>query len=176
MNYYCWACDFKNTTGEGNLARLFISKKIKKNSFKVITPDNLYKIFFFLKYKYISPFVGIVICWFFFIKNKKTIYLNYLPLWNFFIFLFLPPKTIIGPITGGAYYNEQKNFTIVRKYIFPLFYKISLFFLKYRKIELIFSTSLLKKYIPKNFNLKIKFNFVFLLIKKRKKEKKKSIF
>lgn len=176
IDYYCWASDFKNTTGEGNLARLYTSKILKKKTFTIITPDNLSKRFFFLNYKYISPFVGISVCWFLFINNRKAIYINYLPLWNFFIFLLLPPKTLLGPITGGAYYKKQSASTIIRKYLFPLLYKISLFFLKYRKTKLIFSTSLLKKYIPKNFNLKIKFNFIFSLVKKNNKVKKKIDF
>ena len=34
-------------------------------------------------------------------KNKEICYINYLPLWNFLIFILLPPKTILGPVTGG---------------------------------------------------------------------------
>ena len=34
------------------------------------------------------------------IIKKKTCYINYLPLWNFIIFIILPKNTILGPITG----------------------------------------------------------------------------
>ena len=34
-----------------------------------------------------------------FLRGFRTVYINYLPLWNTPIFLFCPPKTIFGPIT-----------------------------------------------------------------------------
>ena len=61
------------------------------------------KIFF--NHKYILPFIGILYCWVYFFRCKKVIY-KYLLYWNFLIFLLLPPKTIIGPITGGALFNK----------------------------------------------------------------------
>ena len=36
-------------------------------------------------------------------------YLNYLPLWNFLIFILLPPKTLLGPITGGSQIQRKKT-------------------------------------------------------------------
>ena len=33
-------------------------------------------------------------------KGNKICYINYLPIWNFLIFVVLPKKTILGPITG----------------------------------------------------------------------------
>ena len=37
------------------------------------------------------------------LKGNKTCYVNYLPMWNFLVFLILPPSTLLGPITGGAH-------------------------------------------------------------------------
>ena len=111
--YYCWACDFSNRTGEGNLARLFIKKSYLQN-YQIFTTSNIK----FLKYKYLSPLIGILFCWYLFIKRKKVVYLNYLPLWNCFLFMFLPPGTILGPITGGA--NIGNKQIVIRKYIFAV--------------------------------------------------------
>ena len=58
--------------------------------------------------KYINPFIGIIYIWFNFLIGKKVIYTNFLPLWNFLIFLLLPPKTILGPITGTTQISSQK--------------------------------------------------------------------
>jgi hypothetical protein len=160
--FYCWACDLSKNTGEGNLANLFIKKDIKYN-FKIFTTKDIkIKNNFFIKiidYRYISPFIGVIFCWFFFLKKKKIVYINYLPLWNFIIFMLLPPKTLLGPITGGANYNKKQFF--IRRFIFPIFYKISEIFLNFRKTEIYFSTDLLKKYLF-NFTIKkSKFNYIF---------------
>jgi hypothetical protein len=126
----------------------------KDNSFfkkKIINKDSLL-------HKYFGPFYGIYYLWL--NRDKNIIYINYLPLWNFLIFLFLPKKTIIGPITGGVYHGKVYSFnSFIRKYIFPIFYKISVFII-YRKFKgVIFSTDLLKNYIPKT-----KYRFTLLLI------------
>jgi hypothetical protein len=151
--YYCWACDFSNKTGEGNLARLFIKKNILQRNYKIFTINNI-KI---LGYKYFSPLIGILFCWYLFIKRKKVAYLNYLPLWNCSLFIFLPPGTIFGPITGGAYYKKQ---ILLRKFCFPIAYKISEFFLNLRNVKIYFSTELLKKYLTKSTIRKSNFNFI----------------
>ena len=168
---YVWTCDYSENSGEGKLARLFIqninSKKkinIKFNQKKILTQ------------KYISTFWGIIYCWKKYLNQESVCYLNYLPLWNFLIFIFLPPKTILGPITGGANYSKSSIFTyFTRGIIFPIFYKLSELALSLRKSNLIFSTDLLKKYLFKktikrsNFNFVIK-NFSFKQnIKKKKK-------
>ena len=94
------------------------------------------------------------------LKKKKVAYINYLPLWNFFIFMLLPPKTILGPITGGAQYlNSGKIHFFIRKFLFPLFYKISEYFLSLRSAEVFFSTDLLKKNLSNKLRRKSKFNF-----------------
>ena len=66
--YNCWACDFSDQTGEGNLARLFLKKNYKHNTYRIFTVSNI-KI---LNYKYLSPFIGILFCWYLLIKGKKT--------------------------------------------------------------------------------------------------------
>ena len=166
--YYCWACDFSNRTGEGNLARLFIKKRYLQN-YQIFTTNNIK----FLKYKYLSPLIGILFCWYLFIKQKKVVYLNYLPLWNCLLFIFLPPKTMLGPITGGAYY---KNKSFLRKFFFPLAYKISEFFLNLRNIKIYFSTELLKKYLSKSTVRKSKFNFILNYYKKKISNRKEIDF
>ncbi len=163
MKYYYWACDYSKNTGEGNLARLFVRKNIK-NGFRIKYNITLK----FLRYKYILPFIGVIYCWFYYLKGKKIYYINYLPLWNFLIFILLPPKTILGPITGGSNFNKN----IIRKYIFPLFYYLSQYIILIRYNNIIFSTSLLKKYLFVPIKKISKYNFVLSYLKKRKKNKK----
>lgn len=166
---FVWTCDFSNTSGEGKLARLFIKNFNKNNDYKIILNQKNT-----LKEKYISTIFGIFYCWKKYLKNQKVCYLNYLPFWNFFIFIFLPPNTILGPITGGAKYLgfNLKNI-LIRGLIFPICYKISEFFLIFRNSKIIFSTDLLKKYLFLSTINKSEFNFVFknfkLLNKKTKK-------
>ena len=174
--YFCWASDFSKETGEGQLARLFIERNYSFLNTRIFTPKSINtkkkNLNNFFKYKYVSPFIGIIICWFFFLKKKKTIYINYLPLWNFLIFLLLPPKTILGPITGGSLHNSKN---IIRKFIFPLFYFVSkiLIYLRYKKLY--FTTDLLKKYFNQNFINKNHFNYVLNKIKKKEIKMKKDI-
>ena len=166
---YCWSCDYSNYTGEGNLARLFISKKVKHK--KIFYPQMFFKKNSFFNYKYFTPFFGVFFCWYYFLQNKKTAYINYLPLWNFLIFLLLPPKSIIGPITGGSYFSKKSNY-FIRKYFFPIFYKISEFIILLRYKNPIFSTSLLKKYLGKKTINNSSFDFIFNYIDKKKIKKK----
>ena len=175
-NLYYWTCDNSENSGEGKLALLFL-KDLKRKfviiKIKIPTFNNvlLKKI---LDYKYISPFVGVFFCWKYYLKNKKSCYINYLPFWNFFIFLLLPPNSKIGPITGGAKFNHKSSF--VRKILFPYFYKISEFIVNYRNFDLIFSTDLLKQYLNKKTIKKSSFNFVVKNFKyKNKKIKDKKI-
>jgi hypothetical protein len=165
---YIWCCDFNSYRGEGILARSFVEylskykKKIIIQTFdrRFIFQNNKYKndskfkneekinLSIFEKYAY--PIIGIIWLWINYFKKKEIIYLNFNPLWNIFIFIFSPPGTSFGPITGSIYDNDPKNIPqIVRKYFFPLFYKIGLFFLFKRKKKILFSTSLLKKIIPR---------------------------
>ena len=172
--YYCWCCDYQSTTGEGRLGRSFLDKLTTNNKLYIYSIDKFVKnklLFKILNYKYISPFIGIVFCWSFFLNNQRAIYVNYLPFWNSFLFIFLPPKTILGPITGGANYTKGSQFYI-RKYLFPILYKISEFFLNLRNVNIIFSTDLLKKHLSKLTIKKSNFNYVFNLISIKKKKRK----
>ena len=168
-----WASDYAENSGEGNLARLFTKYLIEKKNYK-IKFNKINKI----KYsKYLSPFIGILYCWKYYFINKNVAYVNYLPLWNFIIFMLLPPKTILGPITGGAKYSSKYKLNfLIRKYLFTLFYKISECFLLLRSSEIFFSTDLLKEKLSKKLKRKSKFNFLIKNIRVSKfKNKKKSI-
>ena len=163
MKNYIWACDFSSNTGEGKLARLFVKKTIKNPNIIQFKPN--IKI---LNYKYFIPFIGIAFCWYYFFKSKKIFYINYLPLWNFLIFLLLPPRTSIGPITGGANFSRS----LLRKYLFPILYFISQIIIYLRFKKLIFSTSLLKKNLLPILKKKSEFNFILFFLKKKKIKKK----
>ena len=169
---YFWTCDFATNTGEGNLAHLYLSKiKDKKKVFLVKTFLKNSSIKKFFDLKYISPLFGILICWYYFFKKKEITYVNYLPLWNFFIFLLLPPSTKIGPITGGASFPKNSQY-LIRKFIFPIFYKISEKIINFRYKNILFTTSLLKQYLSKETVKKSNFNFIFNYIKINKIKKK----
>ena len=171
---FVWTCDYSENTGEGKLARLYLKKLNKKDIFKISFNQKKE-----VRNKYLSTFLGIIYCWKKFLKKENVCYLNYLPLWNFLIFIFLPPKTILGPITGGANYSKSNIFNyFIRGIIFPLFYKISEFSLSLRKSNLIFSTDLLKKYLSKKTIRRSNFNFVIknFFLKKNVKKKKKIDF
>ena len=185
---FIWAADYEDFTGEGLLARLFVKNYfyLSKKKIKIYSNNNRYylcekklQIVEKKKYKntliqkYIYPFYGIFLIWYFYLQGKKVCYVNYLPLWAFWIFLLLPKKTILGPITGGIH---KKNIysvnNLIRRFVITPFYFITLkfIFLKYKKI--IFSTDNLKNFISKS---KIKFcffNFCLLFYKKREIKKK----
>ena len=168
---FVWTCDYSDNTGEGKLARLFLNKMNEKDNFYFILNQKKK-----IKQKYLSTIFGIIYCWKKFLKNERVCYLNYLPLWNFLIFIFLPPKTILGPITGGANYSKSNLLSyFTRGIIFPIFYKISEYSLSLRQSNLVFSTDLLKKYLSKKTIKKSSFNFVvknFLFTKKVRRRKK----
>ena len=130
---FVWSSDFEDFTGEGLLGRFFVENFCQKNeSVKIVSNNgeyylnkknfyilkkNKYKNNFFTKYFY--PFYGLLLIWFYNLKGKKTFYINYLPLGNFLLFLFLPKKTILGPITGNIYQDRIINCnTFVRKVFF----------------------------------------------------------
>tara|TARA_B100000787_G_scaffold168956_1_gene158876 strand:+ start:662 stop:1564 length:903 start_codon:yes stop_codon:yes gene_type:complete len=170
---YIWASDSSKNSGEGRLAHFFLERLSRnKITFKIIKKTN-FKTKFLNKvynYRYLLPLIGIVNCWYYFLKGHKIGYLNYLPMWNFFIFLLLPPKSIIGPITGGANFNTNNFF--IRKYVFPIFYKISEIIINFRKYNLLFSTDLLKKYLSNRTQKKSEFNFVIKNFSYQRKTKK----
>lgn len=196
---YYWACDVSNSSGEGILANSFLKKLKSENKdvlfenlnfqhkyqkFKKINIEN--DIFNSNFHKYIYPIIGLLKLWIFFLKGKRICYINYLPLWNFIIFLLLPPKTIIGPITGSII----KEGIFIK--IFNFFEKISLFLInnKYKKVYFSHNFYNLKynldkkKYVAnfilndfkfKNKNKKKKYNFI-IYYRKDGKLKKKYIF
>ena len=161
-------CDYLENSGEGKLARLFVQKLKKNYQFKIILNQQKR-----INQKYISVVLGIFYCWKKYFQNQKVCYLNYLPLWNFLIFIFLPPNTLLGPITGGSNYIKSYNFNhFIRGIIFPFCYKISEFFLNQRVKSIIFSTDLLRKYLFKNTIKKSKFNFVLNDFSYKKRQNK----
>lgn len=168
---YVWTCDFSNMSGEGNLARLFVKKLNIHYKTQIFQSNQILKNYGLLNYKYISPLIGIFFCWYQFILGRNFSYINYLPFWNFLLFLLLPPNTIFGPITGGSKFSNIKiNF--IRKNIFPVFYKISEIILNLRGVKAVFATELLKDDLGKNLYKKSNFNFIFNASKKKKREKK----
>jgi len=168
INY--WVCDNSYNTGEGRLASFFL-QDLKKN-YKIKKIKQTYKNAV-INHRYISPFVGIFYCWIYYLKNKKVCYINYLPLWNFLIFLLLPPRTIIGPITGGAQFVDESYF--IRSYLFPIFYKISEIIINKRNYNIIFATELLKNYLSKKTKKKSIFNYIVKKFNYKNKNKKKKI-
>ena len=169
--YYIWSCEYNNNTGEGRLAKKFIKYFYSKKKFKILTPKNNFK---FSNYLY--QIFGIFVLWFYFLLGKKTVYLNYLPLWNFLIFFLVPPKTEFGPITGSIQINKIKSIkSFFRSKLFPIFYIISLNLLEFRKKKIIFATNILIKFIKKSILKKSELNFVLKDFKKRANKSKKTI-
>jgi len=168
INY--WVCDNSYNTGEGRLASFFLQDLKKNYKIKKIKQTYINAV---INHRYISPFVGIFYCWIYYLKNKKVCYINYLPLWNFLIFLLLPPRTIIGPITGGAQFVDESFF--IRSYLFPIFYKISEIIINKRNYNIIFATELLKNYLSKKTKKKSIFNYIVKKFNYKNKNKKKNI-
>jgi hypothetical protein len=189
-NIYAWCCDYEDYRGEGRLAKCFVEHVIKKNNnnFYIKTPHNYFQINnknihstkiqnkkkinlnFFVKY--FSPFLGIAWLWKNFFLQRKIAYINFNPLWNIFIFILCPPGTIFGPITGSIYSGNVININqFIRAYLFPSLFKISIFFLKIRKKKLLFSTSLLKKILPKKIITNCIFDFQIIYFNSIMKKK-----
>jgi len=172
---FYWTCEKSENSGEGKLALFFLKKLRKQFNLIEIKKPKIKNKFFreIFNYRYILPFIGVLYCWKYYLTNKKACYVNYLPFWNFLIFLFLPPGSIIGPITGGANFINNSNF--IRKVFFPIFYKISEVIVNVRSYKLIFSTDLIKKFLFKKTIKKSSFNFVIENFSYEKKEIKKTI-
>ena len=191
-DYFVWANDLRNNSGEGILGNHFLNKIINKNKGKVFyvkTPfekyyiiNNKKKIVFKKKskqnftFKYILNIFNILSIWLNYFNNKKIIFVNFLPLWNIFLFILLPSKTILGPITGSIKNNSKTFFQIFfRNLLFPLFFKISGFVIYYKFKKAIFSTDLLKSIINKKYYNKFVFNFVIDIYQKKIFNKKRII-
>jgi hypothetical protein len=175
-NIYFWACDICKSSGEGILARSFIKKlKIYNKNYKII---NICKQSKFQKrnleqncssffHKYIFPLYGIYVLWKYHLNGKITCYINYLPLWNILIFLLLPQKTILGPITGSY---PLKKWSIKLNFL----YKLSSIILNIKYNKILFATNFFRKYFKKNNNCC--YNFIISNIKILKTNKKKYDF
>jgi len=195
FDLYCWACDFSANRGEGILARHYIISLSKINKKKVFikTPYANYYINngvlkthekenrnqcklnlnFFENYFY--PFIGIFYLWINYLKGRGICYLNFLPLWNIFLFLFLPPKTHLGPITGFIFKGKITGLSFfLRKYLNNFLFRASLNFLLLRQNKIYFSTDLLKSLIKKN-KKKVFFNYLLNLVNIKKKDINKNI-
>ena len=154
---YYWASNEFPNNGEGILARNFLDL-IKKNfkSYKLQPINNFKNInketFF---YKYILPFWGVLNLWKLYILGKKISYINFLPIWNFLLILLLPPKTILGPITGSINRLEYNK-------LIKILSSIGIIILKIKYNKLLFSHNFYSSYFKKNKN---KYFFNFLLYK-----------
>ena len=152
---YIWCSDKDELTGEGILANKFINDLKKYNpKIKIIIKNLpqkklilLRKIFGKITDRIIVPIYGVIILWILHIfkKNKEICFVNYLPLWNFLIFILLPPKTILGPITGGGkILNETFYNFFLRKILLNIFCEISIRIVNLRYKKTLFATDLLK--------------------------------
>ena len=169
--YYIWSCEYNNYTGEGRLAKKFVKCFYNKKKFKILSPKNS-----FILSNYIYQIYGIFVLWYYFLLGKKTVYLNFLPLWNFLIFFLVPPKTEFGPITGSIQINKIESVkSFFRSKLFPIFYIISLNLLNFREKKIIFATNVLIKFIKKSILKKSELNFVLRDLKKHKNKSKKTI-
>ena len=162
---YFWASNLDKSSGEGILGNNFL--KLINQKYNLYKLENLNKTTKFKDnffYNYIFIFISIFKIWLMNLKGYKTIYINYLPIWNFIIFLFLPKSTILGPITGTT---TKKNF------VYSLLSKISIFILKRKYKKLLFSND----FFEKKFNLKkikvysnfLLYDFKFQIYNKKKK-------
>jgi hypothetical protein len=184
MNYYCWASSLDKSTGEGQLSLMFLQhiyQYAKKEIFcfsnfgtgtfskKNLIMHKIYKKKNNFYNNYIKIFYGIYLMWIYYFKKKKIIYIGYLPIWNFLIFILLPPKVILGPITGNII-NPKKVIRLFNlKIIIILSSIISLIILRLRYKNFIFAHEELyiffKKYLPQN----ILYNYQLLYFKISKK-------
>ena len=181
---YAWATDFSSNTGEGLLARKYLENTnenylvfntnqrfaYKDNEFFPNTADEKGQINFNFFKRYIVPLIGIFYLWYQFLRGKKVAYLNFLPLWNTLLIALLPPGTKFGPITGSIFKDKVNNFqSFVRKFIVPILYYINARILLFRKMPTyIFSTNLMKKFLPNKILKKSKFNFVYTNVNLKK--------
>ena len=193
---YCWACDFSPNRGEGILARHYIQSLSKKKQKKFFiksthgtfsinkglikklntTSRNMTKLNLSFFENYLYPIYGIIYLWINYFRKRGVCYLNFLPLWNTFLFILLPPNTHLGPITGFIYKKKVFNInSFFRKYISLILFKININILYNRQNVIYFSTDLLKPLIKKKFKNKFFFNYLLQLVNIRKYHSKKNI-
>ncbi len=164
---YYWASNEIGNNGEGKLAISF--KKLLKSNFRnyLLIPINKYnhlnqETFF---YKYLIPFWGVLKLWAYYFKKQKICYINFLPAWNFILILFLPPKTIIGPVSGSV---NRKNLNNIIKFLSILGIKI----LNLKNKKIIFTHDFFRKFLRENKNNYF-FNFLLYDFKMRNTKAKK---
>jgi len=159
---FYWSNDIEKNSGEGILARNFL--KLLRNrysNYKYINLNKFKKKNNFL-YNYLLPFWGVFQIWRCHLNGHLSCYINYLPIWNFLIFLLLPKKTLLGPITGTT---TKKN------PLYKLLVVLGIYVLKNRKKKLLFSHDQFQKlFINKK---KIFFNFLFYQFKINSKKSRK---
>jgi hypothetical protein len=194
FDLYCWACDFSPNRGEGILARHYIKNlsRIKKKKIFIKTSDGEYNVIdgvikningkqnfklnlnFFENY--FNPLIGILYLWLNYFKGRGVCYLNFLPLWNLFLFIFLPPKTHLGPVTGFIFKKKVTNLNFfLRKYLNNFLFMINLKILFNRQNKVYFSTDLLSNLISNKNKHKVFFNYLIHLIEIKNKKKEKNI-
>ena len=175
---YAWACDLQPYRGEGILGINFLIHLsevkrsiiyaespesiliINKKKIRTIKKKNSKRINFSFIFNYLNPFLGIFKIWFHKRNEIQVCYVNFLPLWNFLLFLLLPKNTIFGPVTGGVYNGKVKDLnSFARKFILPICCKISVKIGNIRKFKFLFTTEILKKFINKKNNDKYFMNY-----------------
>ena len=188
LRTYIWACEFNNHSGEGKLSNLFYKNILIKKNLKnftietplgIITKKNIKKLNNFSKLKsniytkYVTPFEGLLKVYINkYVFKKRTVYLNYLPIWNFVLFLLLPKKTILGPITGSDFHNFKGIVGILRSLLLIILSSISKLIINIKYSELFFSTNLIEFSNVKHNNL---FQLKYSLNKKKRKKIKKDL-
>lgn len=160
---FYWANNISENSGEGILAINFLKLLRKKNKKIVLLNLNKFKKRESLFYNYILPFWGVLVIWRYYLEGKRVCYLNYLPIWNFLLLIFLPKETILGPITGT---NSKKNWTYI------VLKKIGILVLRKRKKKVLFSHNQFEKYFLKKKN--IFYNFLLYDFKKKTNSYKKN--
>ena len=161
---YYWANDSSKNSGEGILAKIFLKNLLKSNkTFKLINLNTVDKSKNNLAGNYLMPYYGVLKIWIYYLQNKKVCYINYLPLWNFLIFLSLPPNIILGPITGTII-NRKFNFFL------NFFNKISIFIISFRFKKILLASNFFLKHFK---NKKVFYNFILSDFKKSKSVNKK---
>jgi glycosyltransferase involved in cell wall biosynthesis len=177
--YVAWACEINRNQGEGKLAQNFLNylSQVKGISVNIKTLNNKIKIskgklvysskeLIMIKNqlnffeKYLNPLIGVIYLWYNFLRGRKVIYVNFLPLWNFLLFLLLPPGSILGPITGTTKINSQNHIEkFLRKYIMPYTFQMSMSLINFRRLDILFATESLRHIVESKIKNRIYYNF-----------------
>ncbi len=182
---HCWLCDTREKNGESILSIKFcleisnfyesliiqspfntifiVNGSIVKN----IQKKEIKKLNFF--HKYLSPFQGVIfLLYHHFIKKNKIGYINFLPLWNSLLFILLPSKTVLGPITGYKFTGKVTNLnSLIRKFIFPLLMNLSIKIINFKFDKIYFATFNLNQFKDKlSKSIKIIFGYSLIFLNK----------